>query len=280
MANGLWTAAAGASAQSQNLDVIANNLANTDTAAYKKDIPTFKEYLSTVERAHDVADIPRSPIKDKDFFPLDGRDQSYVVMDGTHTSFHQGNLRVTQSQLDIGMDGPGFFEVSTPFGTQFTRQGNLKVSADGKLVTAEGYPVLSNQPAGLSGALQGGVAGGSDIASRYINLKDRGSYLSINTKGQIYAGENLIAQLNVVEFRDLNKIRKVGGQLYENKDQNNLVKPDHTQVRQGVLESSNVNPIEEMTNMIKANRLFEHDLKSLKTYGELLGKEANEIGKL
>ena len=97
----MWTAAAGASAQSQNLDIIANNLANADTPAFKKDVPTFKEYLATVEREHEAADIPRGQIKDKDFYPLDGRDQSYVVMDGAHTSFRQGNLRVTQSQFDL-----------------------------------------------------------------------------------------------------------------------------------------------------------------------------------
>ncbi len=273
MANGMWTAAAGAVAQSQSLDVIANNLANTDTSAFKKDIPTFKEYLATVERTHDTADIPRSPIKDKDFYPLDGRDQAYVVTDGIHTSFRQGNLRNTQSQLDIALDGPGFFEVSTPYGAQFTRQGNLKIASDGKLVTVEGFPVLSKEPAGLS-------MGSNSLSARYINLRDRGGLFGINANGQIYSGENLISQINIIEFKDLSKLKKLGGQLYENKDTNNIVNPEHTQVRQGFLESSNVNPIEEMTRMIQANRLFEHDLKALKTYGELLGKEANEVGKL
>src|SRR4051812_31287665 len=112
----MWTAATGASAQANNLDLIANNLANADTPAFKKDTPTFKEYLANVEREHGAADIPRGPIKDKDFYPLDGRDQSYVVLDGTHTSFRQGNLRVTQSQFDVALDGPGFLEVSTPHG--------------------------------------------------------------------------------------------------------------------------------------------------------------------
>jgi flagellar basal-body rod protein FlgG len=85
----------------------------------------------------------------------------------------------------------------------------------------------------------------------------------------------------VVEFQDNNKLRKVGGNLFEAGDTANLSSnPQKTVVRQGVLETSNVNPIEEMTNLIKANRMFESDLKAMKTYGEMMGREANDIGKL
>lgn len=276
MANGMWTAAAGAITQSQNLDVIANNLANSDTLAFKKDTPTFKEYLATVEREHEAVDIPRGAIKDKDFYPLDGRDQSFVVTDGTHTSFRQGHLRVTQGQFDVALDGPGFLEVSTPSGIRYTRQGSLKVGSDGRLLTTEGFPVLAAEATGLAG--QG--AGNGNVAGRFINLRDQGARFAIGPTGEIYAGDNLIARLSVVEFQDLKQLHKTGGLMFENRQDTNRMPPAKTIVRQGVLETSNVNPIEEMTNMIKANRLFEQDLKALKTYGELLGKEANEVGKL
>jgi len=301
MASGLWTAVSGASAQSQHVDMVANNLANQDTLGYKKDLPTFKEYLSVLEREPSALDVPRAPIKDKDFFPLDGRDQSFVVVDGTYTNHRQGNLRVTQAPLDLALDGPGFLEVSTPFGIRYTRQGSLKVAMDGRLVTTEGYPVLAAQPGGLAAALpvtavqpsqgglptQGGVAAGqaSDLAARFINLADVGgatAKISISQQGELYAGDQLIAKLGVSEFRDLNKLKKYGGQLFENRDPENQI-GDGTQktvVRQGVLENSNVNPVEEMTNLIKANRLFEHDLKAIKTFNDMLGREANDIGKL
>lgn len=269
----MWTAAAGAVAQAQNLDVIANNLANADTAGFKKDLPTFKEYLATVERAEAPKDISPAPIKDKDFYPLDGRDQAFVVMDGTHTSFKQGGLRVTQAQLDIAMDGPGFLEVNTPVGIRFTRHGSLKIAPDGKLVTSEGYSVLASKPGGIS-------TNTSDPASRFINVKDKGPQFSISPKGELFSGGDLIAQLSVAEFQDTRKLTKTGGQLFENRDPANQTEPNQTWVRQGVIETSNVNPIEEMTNMIKANRLFEADLKALKTYGELMGREANDVGKL
>jgi flagellar basal body rod protein FlgG len=89
-----------------------------------------------------------------------------------------------------------------------------------------------------------------------------------------------VARLSIVELKDLKKLKKEGGQLFENLDQTNEIPANRTQLRQGMLETSNVNPIEEMTNMIKANRNFEQDLKMIKTYGELLGREANDIGKL
>jgi flagellar basal-body rod protein FlgF len=279
LASGIWTAASGAAAQALAVDTIANNLANADTLGFKKDITTFKEYLATLERDHPVTDIPRGPVKDKDFYPLDGRDQSFVVTNGTYTNFQQGGLRVTHGPLDLALDGPGFFEVSTPNGPRFTRQGTLKIAQDGRLVTSEGHPVLASQPAGLA-ATQGGVATQND-AARFISLRDRPGTITINSVGELRVGDDLVAKLSVVEFQDNNKLRKSGGQLFENMDpQNFSTFPQRSVVHQGVLEISNVNPVEEMTQMLKAQRLFEQDMKALRTYGELLGKEANDIGKL
>ena len=296
MATGLWTAVSGAAAQSQSVDMVANNLANADTLGYKKDLPTFREYLSKSERENDNPNVPHGPIKDKDFYKLDGRDQAFVITDGTYTNFRQGNLRVTQSPLDVALDGPGFMEVSTPSGIRYTRQGSLKMATDGRLVTNEGFPVLSGRPGGL--AAQQGIAANSpvagrspaeirpgapddpNIAQRFINLRDRGT-ISITDTGDVYAGDQLVTKLSIAEFRDTNKLRKFGSQLFENADGVNIsTDPQKTQVRQGMLETSNVNPIEEMTNLIKANRLFDHNMKSIKTYSELLGREANDIGKL
>jgi flagellar basal-body rod protein FlgG len=277
----MWTSVSGAAAQAQSVDTVANNLANADTVGFKKDAPSFKEYLSSVERERTGVDAPHMPLKDKDLYPIDGKDQSHVVIDGTYTNFRPGTLRVTQNPLDVALDGPGFIEVSTPTGPRFTRQGSFKLAADGRLVTSDGNPVLAEAPGGLTGAQPvAPPAGQAADAARFINLKDRGSQFSISPSGEIYAGSDLIAKLNVVEFKDLNKLRKVGSAMFENKDNANFKVVDQTQVRQGVIETSNVNPIEEMTNLIKANRLFEHDLKAMKTYGEILQRESTDIGKL
>jgi flagellar basal-body rod protein FlgF len=299
MASGIWPAVSGASVQAQNVDMISNNLANADTLAFKKDLPTFHEYLASKEREHGGQEVPRGPIKDKDFYQLDGRDQSFVILDSTYTNFTPGHMRVTQAPLDIALDGQGFIEVSTPVGVRYTRQGNLHIEPEGKLVTTEGYPVLASAPGGLSGQqpplatntpgvnrdLASSVSNDKQAplpeASRFINLRDRGTNFSISPQGEIYAGDDLISKLSVVEFQDTRKLRKGAGLLFNNPDPQNLSKePSKTVVHQGVLETSNVNPIEEMSNLIKANRLFEHDLKAIKTYGEMMQREANDIGKL
>ncbi|MEK7395353.1 MAG: flagellar hook-basal body protein [Candidatus Poribacteria bacterium] len=290
----MWTSVSGASSRLQSVDMIANNLANSDTIGFKKDNPTFKEYLASLEREHEGVDIPRGPVKDKDLYPLDGRDQSFVVVDGTYTDFKSGATKVTQSPLDIALGGAGFLEILTPAGLRYSRNGSLKISADGVLVTSDGSPVLSSHPGGLAArqpaneipnGIQRGVTAESmrvmSEVSRYINLRDRKGPISINENGEIYSGDDFVAKLSVIEFIDKSKLRKAGGQSFENKDIMNIsTDPVRTKVYQGVIETSNVNPIEEMTNLIKANRLFEHDMKVLKTYGELLGKEANDIGKL
>ena len=299
MASNLWPAVSGTVAQAQLVDTVANNLANMDTQGFKKDLPTFKEYLSVLERHNGVSDIPRGPIKDKDLYPLDGRDQSFVLVDATYSDFKQGGLKVTQSPHDLALDGPGLFEVSTPAGPRFTRSGSFKVTADGLLVTTQGYPVLSALPAGQVPAqpaeaavqlsqggqmTQGGVAAGQEdpnLIARYINLRDRTQPLSISESGEVYSGDQLVGKLSVVEFADPKKLRKAENQMFVNTDSANVsLNPVRTSVRQGMIEMSNVNPVEEMSNLIKAHRSFEHGLKAIKAYDEMMGKEVNDIGKL
>ena len=299
VASGIWTATSGAAARAQAVDVVANNLANADTMGFKKDELTFKEYLAANEREHLAVDVPRGPVTDKDLNPLDGRDQSFVVVHGTSTNFRPGSLRVTNQQLDMAVDGPGFFEVSTPSGIRFTRHGSFKLSTDGRLVTSEGFPVLTSQPGGMAAQIpntaqplanaqpgqggpetQGGVAAGQGVGARFINLRDAKGRVSISPKGEVFSGETLIGKLSVVEFADTRKLRKDASLTFENPDPSNIQQAERSQIRQGVLETSNVNPVEEMTNLIRANRLFEHDMKAMKTYGDLMQREVNDIGKL
>jgi flagellar basal body rod protein FlgG len=113
-----------------------------------------------------------------------------------------------------------------------------------------------------------------------VNVRDRGP-ITITEQGEIFAGEDRLGKLSVVEFVDARKLRKAAGQLFENPDPQNTRRDlPSTVVHQGMLETSNVNPVEEMTRLIQANRLFEQDLKAMKTHSELMGREANDIGKL
>ena len=271
MSKPLWPAVSGAVARDMQVEVISNNLANVNTNGFKKDAVDFKEYLSKNEKEGDLAaDIPRSPIKDKDLYPLDGRDQSFVIVNGTHTSFKTGGMKVTDNPLDLALSGPGFLEISTPSGVRYTKAGSLKVSPDGRLVTSEGHPVLAKGDPG------------SDPASRFIQLSGRDGAIHIAENGEIYAGDDLVAPVSVVEFGDLKTIRKTGSLYFENK--NAIGNPPQaavaTAIKQGMLETSNVNPVEEISNLIRANRMFEQDLKAMKTVNEMLQREVNDVGKL
>ncbi len=274
MSKPLWPAVSGAIARDQQVEVISNNLANVNTNGFKKDGVDFKEYLAKNEKLGDLtADIPRSPIKDKDLYPLDGRDQSFVIVNGTYTNFKTGGLKVTDNPLDIALNGPGFFEVSTPSGIRYTKAGSFKLAPDGKLVTSEGFPVLASD---------GSPSTKDDAAGKHINLGDRQGAIHINGSGEIYMNDELVAKLSVVEFNDPKTIRKTAGVNFENKDPNaNPAKmAEVTEVKQGVIETSNVNPVEEISHLIKANRMFEEDLKAMKTVNEMLSKEVNDIGKM
>lgn len=282
MSKGLWPAVSGSIAQSERLDTVANNLANVNTTGFKKDQVGFQTVLSSALSAVQKEEIPRRLYTDKDLHKLDGRDKAYVIVDGTHTDFAQGGVKVTSAPLDIALDGQGMIEVLGPQGSRFTRQGNFKLAADGMLVTQEGFPVLSR-----GGAPQDEGAGNVPVAreellARAIRLNPNGGgQVTINARGQIYQGREQVAELSLVEFVDTKLLVKEGSNLFRNGLAANVSQePPQTVVRQGMLENSNVNAIAEMTEMLKATRLFESNQKAVKTYSELEARAVNEIGKL
>jgi flagellar basal-body rod protein FlgF len=278
MSKGLWPAVSGAVARGQQVEVIANNLANVNTNGFKKDDVSFQEYLSANEKMTDLTEeVPRLPIKDKDLHRMEGRDQSFVILKGTHSIHKTGGLKVTDNALDVALDGPGFFEISTPNGIKYTRAGSFKVSGEGRIETADGFPVLSS--AATAGQPVRTLA--SEAAGRYINISDREGPLQINDSGEIYIGEEKVADLSIVEFKDVRGLQKSGNLNFENKKPDILpIKAERTLAKQGMIESSNVNPVEEISNLIRANRMFEQDLKAMKTVNEMMQKEVNDLGKI
>src|SRR5262245_24775503 len=132
---GIFSAVSGAMAQNSRLDTIANNLANVNTSAFKKDRQVFSEYLSAYEKPPDVINVPRIPASIESFYDMQGGDNAYVNPSGTYTNFAQGALRSTGSALDLAIEGRGFFEVLTPQGLRWTRGGGLQIDNSGRLVT-------------------------------------------------------------------------------------------------------------------------------------------------
>jgi len=249
MIRGLYIAATGMQTQQNRMDVVTNNLANANTAGYKQDsllTRTFQEEL--VSRLEDPAVVTQRTA----IGPLG----LGIHIDEIHTSFGTGALRETSLATDLALAGDGFFAVQTPAGERYTRAGNFQVTADDTLATAEGYPVL-----GENGPVR--VAGTS---------------FSISSDGRI-TSEAGSDQLRIVSFADNQGLRKEGNNLYSNYSTEAVVSPG-TQVRQGFLESSNVDLTTQVVDMIAIQRNFELNSKIIKMMDERLGRAVNDIGKL
>lgn len=276
----IWVPLSGQVAQQRKVETIANNVANANTVGFKKDQLVFKEQLTALTKGVDDIDIPRKEFSPADFYHTQGAENSMVAVDGSYTIFEQGQLQPTNNPLDIGLQGEGFMEVLTPNGVRFTRKGNFSISREGDLVTDQGFKVLS--------AVAGADPGTRDPASlpSYPKPEDRvvriptDAKITITREGDVVTKDGPITRLSVVEFVDKHALRKEGNSLYVTPDEANIVRDEiKTVVHQGFLEGSNVNAIEEMSELIKAHRHFESIQKAINAYDSISGKAANDIGK-
>ena len=262
----LWVPLSGAIAQQRKVETIANNVANANTPAFKKDQITFKEYIKTLEKGYDDIDIPNKEWAPEDFYHSYGAESAKVEVDASYTDFSQGQLSPSGNPLDVGLRGKGFLEVQTPNGTRFTRKGILSLRNDGTLVTDSGYPVLKpmtnpDEPA----------------QARKIIIPPGTKEIAISLKGEVYADGEKIDALSIQEFKDTHALRKEGNSLFVNSKDNNYMATNNTTIHQGFIEESNVNTVSEMSELIKAHRHFESIQSVIKTYDQISQKGTNEI---
>lgn len=266
---GVYAALSGAMAQAQRLDTIANNIANVNTPGFKRDEQTFREYLTANERPDEVLDASKIPNSIESFYDMKSGDLSFVDSAGTYTDHSQGRLVATGGQLDVALDGAGYFEVMTPGGLRLTRQGGFNIDGQGQLVTKEGYPVMA----------QG--APGADPASRVIRLTGEGQP-RISEDGQVFQGNDALGQVSVVEVANRDHLSKIGDGFYDFKPgtQPEVSNAQNVTLRQGFIETSNVNIVKEMTDMITATRTFETAKKAIDAYDSMNDKLVNQVGKV
>ena len=274
----LWVPLSGAIAQQRNVESIANNVANANTPGFKKDILAFKEYLTAFEKGQtEDIDLPHKEWAPEDFYRSFGAENGMVKVDGSYTMFNQGQLSPSGNPLDLALFGKGFFEVLTPNGIRYTRKGLFSIGADGALVNDQGFPILSSLviPKAKDGEKASPLP---QPEQRKINVGGE-TNLNINLKGEIFKGPAKIGELSIVEFSNEQKLKKEGNSLYINNDVKNIKSEHKTVVHQGFVEQSNVNAVEEMAALIKANRHFESLQKAMKAYDSMAGKAVNEISK-
>jgi len=260
MIRSLWTSATGMQAQTINIDVISNNLANVSTSGFKKSRAEFQDLL------YETLQPPGSSSSQDTEVP-----SGVQLGHGTRPSavlkiFTQGSLENTTNELDLAIEGDGFFQIMLPNGeTAYTRAGEFKLDREGRIVTADGFalePELTiptdakSITVGMDGTvsvLQAGDATPSEIGS--IELAR-----FVNPSGLISMGKNLFITSNASG----DNITGTAGE------------DGFGTLAQGFLEMSNVSVVDEMVNMITAQRAYEVNSKAIQTADEML-QTANNV---
>jgi flagellar basal-body rod protein FlgF len=276
----IWVPLSGQVAQQRKVETIANNVANANTVGFKKDQLVFKEHLTALTKVAEDIDIPRKEFSPADFYHTQGAENAMVAIDGSFTIFEQGTLIPTNNPLDVGLQGDGFLEVLTPTGVRFTRKGNLSLSREGELVTDQGFKVLSALETSEERLRDPASVNSFPSPEQRILRVPTNAKLTISNEGEVLTRDGQVGKLSVIEFKDKHALRKEGNSLYITPDETNIVRTNiKTTVNQGFLEGSNVNAIEEMSELIKAHRHFESIQKAINAYDSISGKAANDIGK-
>jgi flagellar basal-body rod protein FlgG len=272
----IWVPLSGQIAQQRKVETIANNIANANTAGFKKDDVSFKEYLTILNKGTEDIDLPNKEFSPNDFYKTQSAENAKVEINGTYTVFEQGQLSPTGNPLDLAIHGDGFFEVLTPAGVRFTRKGILGLSKDAELVTEEGYKVLSkNTGPTTPGKDTNNI---SNPADRVIKIPSD-QKISITLDGKIFSGTIPLQELSIVSFKNNQLLRKESGSLFLNLVDSNLKNVEDSKIHQGFVEGSNVNTIHEMSELIKAHRHFDNIQKAIQTYDNITGRAVNDISK-
>jgi len=254
MIRGWYTGASGMNAQQNRLDAISNNLANVDTAGYKRDITVSKSFSELLVRRTNFDGVYNTPFGSADAAPIIGKVGLGVETNENYIDFSQGSFKITNTKTDAALSGKGFYVIDTPVGERYTRNGNFLIGKEGILETKDGYPVLGE--------------------NGYIYLKD--DKFTINQDGVLISAEDAteIDRFKVVRFDNERYLKKMGESLYATND---IAGPAHIAegnerpgFLQGYTETSNVNVVNEMVQMIEVNRAYEANQKTIQSEDSMM----------
>jgi len=254
---GMYLSATGIRASSYRQDVIANNLANAETVGFKRNHAAFHERLNEAMERNE----PMS--QDKLFAPMSGG----LLASPTQIDFSQGTIDQTGNNLDLAIQGQGFFAVQSEKGTKVTRSGQF-------MLDREGYLITSNETADKV----------LDPKGKTIQLGGyRASQLSIGTDGTVHdsASRAVINQVGLFDVTDRNQLMKSPGNVFTAENLDASLKPaTEARVRSGYIEGSNVDPTHELTQLMDAQRQLEANANMIRYQDQAMGKLVNEVGKI
>ncbi len=252
----LSVAATGMMAQQLHVEVISNNIANMTTTGYKRRRPEFQDLLYQSQRR-----IGAASGQDGSIVPAGVELGLGVKTAAVYRVHGQGDLVNTENSLDLAIQGEGFFVVELPSGeTAYTRSGNFQLSPDGLIVTADGYTVSP------------GITVPSDAIE--VSINSEGEVMA-KIDGQIELSD--LGQLDLASFVNPTGLTAIGNSLLMETEASGspvLGTPGSDgfgTVQQGFLESSNVNPVQEITALITAQRAYEMNSKVISAADQMLG---------
>ena len=226
------------------MDVIANNLANASTPGFKREAAKFEEYIAQMRPAEGQTGA---------------QSVSFVKDAGILRDTSQGNIQRTGATYDVAISGKGYFAVQTPQGMRYTRDGHFSLDANGQIVTTDGHAVQGD--------------GGA------ITITPDDGEIAIAADGTVSGKTGQLAKIRIVDFADAaTAMKKEGGNLYST-DQTAIV-PTGTSLRQGMLESSNVQPVIEISRMIEVMRSYEATATLSKSHEDLKRQAIEKLGRM
>lgn len=261
MNQALWIAKTGLDAQQTRLSVISNNLANVSTQGFKQSRAVFEDllYQNIRQAGGQTSQDTRLPSG-----LYLGAGSRVVATEKVHT---QGGIEITNNSLDVAIDGKGYFPILLPDGTEaYTRDGGFKLSDQGQLVTASGY------------TLQPGISIAADVQTITIGTD---GVVSVTTPGS--PTPSSVGNIQIANFINPTGLQPIGENLFVESAASGAAQagtPGLTglgNLRQGALESSNVNIVEEMVGMIETQRAYEMNSRLIATADGMMQYLSNNI---
>lgn len=201
--------------------------------------------------------------REQTFFEMVSEKSGADLQLNVKTDFNQGILQETNNALDLALSGRGFFVIETPNGDTFTRDGHFKLDEDGFLKTTSG-DFVKGQNGSISLNSESGITPKEVVVSK---------------QGEIFVDGVLQDKFEIIDFANTSVLKKIGDNLFIAENETEQYLPENFEVRQGFLEKSNVNPVEEMMGLIEVQRQFESTQKIIKAMDDTFKSAVTQVGR-
>jgi flagellar basal-body rod protein FlgG len=279
MVRSIYTGASGMMVTMEEMNTVANNLANVNTDGYKRETTVTKAFPELlIRRLNDDGQV-KFPLGSYDLAPVVGKFGTGVEFNESYIRFEQGSLMETSNDFDLALDGNGFFTLHTDEGERYTRNGNFKIDNEGYLTDMHGNKVLGENGYILLERNNFQIDKDGNV---YENMDYKpGDF--VDKTGNEWKNMTRIDRLKIVDFPERRYLQKDGYTWYKESDFSGKAEiingNERPQVHQGFLEKSNVDPVVEMTRMIEINRLYEANQRVIQTADDTLSRAVNQVGR-